>query len=1174
MFQKSILIIFIVFSLALPLFSQSGVGYKYDPDTNPNNIQSPLLKPNTNETEWSVANSILTDRYWYSSNEYYKSYYDSIALGPYSNTEYLKIQNDSFIEIYSGKRLTVITHGFIYLIDFTTSYMLVNVVQKKNGNCEELAGNISINGDRSLYSFKIYLNNFEYDKVHIKEFNGESSGRVMLAKTDDSEFRFIITADDIIMMKINRAITNIVSDLKFHPGYFGKSKPISNTKSGYSALMLDNYGGYGVYIFPDISSITTISDSSTLRTSDRNLPTLSITNVQSKDIIWLASCPPKKYNWDNLSKKAVCHIGCFEIDSDRPAERCVYPVKKIPPVGTATEPTYKIDPTYMNYLKNYDIVINGHHMSTYKNWHFGYTPRNIPYDSLNKVLEALQKESANRVLLYTSPGMYFKNSRFSNEDSTIKNPKSPIYGHQYYLDKPLINYMDANGALIDTFPLFTTYWDFNNNWFWKARERVPIDNPGNPLGTNYDSYMLEIDTLLYKMNNLTGIYMDWYYYLNIPRMYMLAKELRYMVNIWHPKQNFLYAHSHNLPGGDAYLPQIDMYFDAILRGESGTANYKDYLYYRYYCSGYNISNTQAYFIEDKDASNTEWVLRDQFPTSYFKYSNLGYRYQAPQMMNESLYNQGEIRTNYSDKRFGDVNSLYDYYSSTNQAILKKNLQNWYAEEQDKYRAQDSSLAPRYLNVNDKFFTGDFNGDGVGDILRIDEAGNIFVRAKYPNPNIYLLNREVNWGSIPGYSINDKIVLGDFDGDKISEFLHLKYCDSKNSSSAVWSLYKAEHKVISDGLTSIEMVFNYKGNWLKFPGGGIYSWWQPNDLISPVKRNADKNDVVKVSPAAGTIEVIGNDVSGNTSYKVIQNFNYEKGYQGGAKDVFLCGDLNRDGYTDVLVLAAIADNGILDRYVPYAFIYDKVNKFGKGPNTATDNMYSPNNDRTPDYIYANSRNGIKFGFAKVQRTSNDNLIYISKSTNNSSLYYAYTYDGYYFNEVKAKSHEFGSAGGATPTDIVVADNNTILFSDTDKDSLDDIFIMQPQENRVIFAQSQYDSGNWLYGLCTDLNFRDHQRMQKELSGMTEQVPRDYNLSQNYPNPFNPVTRINYEIPSRCKVELKIYDIMGREVKILENDIKEPGRYSITFDASNLPSGIYIYHLNAGSYSTTSKMVLLK
>ena len=95
------------------------------------------------------------------------------------------------------------------------------------------------------------------------------------------------------------------------------------------------------------------------------------------------------------------------------------------------------------------------------------------------------------------------------------------------------------------------------------------------------------------------------------------------------------------------------------------------------------------------------------------------------------------------------------------------------------------------------------------------------------------------------------------------------------------------------------------------------------------------------------------------------------------------------------------------------------------------------------------------------------------------------------------------------------------------------------------------------------------------------PSEYFLSQNYPNPFNPTTKIEYSIPGEktepvlpIHVVLKVYDILGNEVKTLINENKITGNYEVSFDASGLASGIYFYKLNAGNFSQTRKMILLR
>ena len=85
---------------------------------------------------------------------------------------------------------------------------------------------------------------------------------------------------------------------------------------------------------------------------------------------------------------------------------------------------------------------------------------------------------------------------------------------------------------------------------------------------------------------------------------------------------------------------------------------------------------------------------------------------------------------------------------------------------------------------------------------------------------------------------------------------------------------------------------------------------------------------------------------------------------------------------------------------------------------------------------------------------------------------------------------------------------------------------------------------------------------------------YELKQNYPNPFNPVTNIQYQIVNQGMVSLKVYDMLGREVKTLVNEIKSPGKYIVSFDASSLSSGVYFYKISAGEFSDVKRMVLIK
>jgi len=90
----------------------------------------------------------------------------------------------------------------------------------------------------------------------------------------------------------------------------------------------------------------------------------------------------------------------------------------------------------------------------------------------------------------------------------------------------------------------------------------------------------------------------------------------------------------------------------------------------------------------------------------------------------------------------------------------------------------------------------------------------------------------------------------------------------------------------------------------------------------------------------------------------------------------------------------------------------------------------------------------------------------------------------------------------------------------------------------------------------------------------QLPVKFELGQNYPNPFNPVTTIKYSVPRQSLVKLVIYDILGREVKTLVNEMRTAGTYEAVFDASQISSGVYFYRMESGDFTDVKKLVILK
>ncbi len=89
-----------------------------------------------------------------------------------------------------------------------------------------------------------------------------------------------------------------------------------------------------------------------------------------------------------------------------------------------------------------------------------------------------------------------------------------------------------------------------------------------------------------------------------------------------------------------------------------------------------------------------------------------------------------------------------------------------------------------------------------------------------------------------------------------------------------------------------------------------------------------------------------------------------------------------------------------------------------------------------------------------------------------------------------------------------------------------------------------------------------------------IPQNFRLFQNYPNPFNPSTNIKYNLPKEGNVSLKVFNVLGKEVRTLVNEFEQAGTYNISFNAFELPSGIYFYRLTSGNFTQVKKLVLLK
>ena len=122
---------------------------------------------------------------------------------------------------------------------------------------------------------------------------------------------------------------------------------------------------------------------------------------------------------------------------------------------------------------------------------------------------------------------------------------------------------------------------------------------------------------------------------------------------------------------------------------------------------------------------------------------------------------------------------------------------------------------------------------------------------------------------------------------------------------------------------------------------------------------------------------------------------------------------------------------------------------------------------------------------------------------------------------------------------------------------------------VFSHAQYLGGTGNGDASIELL-----NIQISVHKIESEIPEKFELFQNYPNPFNPITKINFNVPKNGFVALKIYNILGGTVDVLVNQKLTAGQYSVDYNASDNPSGIYLYRLESNGYSETKKMTLIK
>jgi hypothetical protein len=167
---------------------------------------------------------------------------------------------------------------------------------------------------------------------------------------------------------------------------------------------------------------------------------------------------------------------------------------------------------------------------------------------------------------------------------------------------------------------------------------------------------------------------------------------------------------------------------------------------------------------------------------------------------------------------------------------------------------------------------------------------------------------------------------------------------------------------------------------------------------------------------------------------------------------------------------------------------------------------------------------------------------------------------------ATSSELNNSGFAVERKSETENWNQIAFIYGNGTTTETKYYSYQDELKNLFASKVY------YRL-KQIDFNGDFKYSNEIE-VNINIPIKFQLNQNYPNPFNPTTTIKFQVPIKSNVSIKIYDVLGREVEVLVDEVKEAGFYNVLFDASKLASGVYFCSMQTENYSNTQKIVLLK
>lgn len=284
---------------------------------------------------------------------------------------------------------------------------------------------------------------------------------------------------------------------------------------------------------------------------------------------------------------------------------------------------------------------------------------------------------------------------------------------------------------------------------------------------------------------------------------------------------------------------------------------------------------------------------------------------------------------------------------------------------------------------------------------------------------------------------------------------------------------------------------------------------------------------------------------------------------------------------ILSLSQIWDGSNWVNYVKYFYTYDENNNLTVSFGQIWDGSTWVNSGDKYSYTYDGNNNQIEFLWQMWDGFIWKNLekhLFTYDVNNDKTEQLRQTWDGSAWKN--SDKHLFTYAPATISTTIttdISAGSQTIEVTSTEGFSIGDNIVINRgganEESNIITG-----FGSLILQSPLQFNHLAGERIINTTATSVEEkysnILNNFSLSQNFPNPFNPSTKIRYSITQSGLVTLKVYDVLGTEIETLVNEEKPVGNYELNWKATNLPSGVYFYRLQAGSFVQTRKMILLK